>query len=289
MTLTLATSLLLSGVVLGSVYLMMALGLTLVYGVTRVFNFAQGSFYVWAGYIAFVLHRGTELPYGLIIAICIGSMFGVGLAFERGLIYPLRRFADWRWSAVIVTLGGALLLDSLATFLFGTKARTFPLIVGGVLEYGVASITRQDLLIILVTIAVIFILNLFLGKARTGMAMQGVAQDPVGANIVGIPINRMYGYSFALAGLLAGISAVLLVPRLPLFPLIGWTVFVKAFTVLMFGGLGSIKGATIAAYILALIEVFAIHYFGAVWALPIYLGILIIVLVFRPKGLFGVW
>lgn len=289
MTLTLATSLLLSGVVLGSVYLMMALGLTLVYGVTRVFNFAQGSFYVWAGYIAFVLHRGTELPYGLIIAICIGSMFGVGLAFERGLIYPLRRFADWRWSAVIVTLGGALLLDSLATFLFGTKARTFPLIVGGVLEYGVASITRQDLLIILVTIAVILILNLFLGKARTGMAMQGVAQDPVGANIVGIPINRMYGYSFALAGLLAGISAVLLVPRLPLFPLIGWTVFVKAFTVLMFGGLGSIKGATIAAYILALIEVFAIHYFGAVWALPIYLGILIIVLVFRPKGLFGVW
>lgn len=289
MTLTLATSLLITGAVLGSIYLMMALGLTLVYGVTRVFNFAQGSLYVWAGYIVFVLHRGTELPYGLIIAICIGSMFGFGLAYERVFIYPLRRLAEWRWTAVIVTLGAALFLDSLATFLFGTKARTFPRIVEGVLEYGVASITRQDLLIILVTIAVIFILNLFLGKARAGMAMQAVAQDPVGANIVGIPINRMYGYSFAIAGLLAGISAVLLIPRLPLFPLIGWTVFVKAFTVLMFGGLGSIKGATIAAYILALIEVFAIHYFGAVWALPIYLIVLVIVLVFRPKGLFGVW
>jgi len=119
--------------------------------------------------------------------------------------------------------------------------------------------------------------------------MRGVAQDEIGANIVGIPINRMYGYSFAIAALLAGVSAVLLIPRLPLFPAMGWVIFVKAFVVLIFGGMGSIKGVVIAAFILAIMEVFATSFLGAVWSLPVCLIVLVIVLVFRPKGLFGVW
>ncbi len=289
MTFSLAANLLLTGVVLGSIYLMMALGLTLVYGVTRVFNFAQGSAYVWAGYIAFVLYNNFQLDYGLVIAITLGSMFGLGLLFERVIMYPLRRFADWRWSAVIVTLGSALFLDSLALAFFGMSPKPLPRLFEGIFEYGTISLTHHDLVTVLIAIAIIIILNLFLRKARTGMAMQGVAQDEIGANIVGIPINRMYGYSFAIAGLLAGISAVLLTPRLPLFPPMGWVVFVKAFIVLMFGGLGSIKGAVIAAFILGLIETFATYHLGAVWALPVILIVLVIVLVFRPKGLFGVW
>jgi len=267
----------------------MALGLTLVYGVTRVFNFAQGSAYVWAGYIAYVLYNSFQLDYGLVIAITLGSMFGIGLLFERAIMYPLRRFAEWRWSAVIVTLGAALFLDSLAMAFFGMSPKPLPRIIGGIFEYGVISLTRHDLVTVLTAVAIIIILNLFLRKARTGMAMQGVAQDEVGANIVGIPINRMYGYSFAIAGLLAGISAVLLTPRLPLFPPMGWVVFVKAFIVLMFGGLGSIKGAVIAAFILGIIEAFVTSALGAVWSLPVVLIVLVVVLVFRPKGLFGVW
>jgi len=267
----------------------MALGLTLVYGVTRVFNFAQGSLYLWAGYIAFVLYNSFQLNWGLVVAITLGSMFGIGLLFERAIIYPLRRFADWRWSAVIITLGAALFLDSLALAFFGMSPKPLPRIIGGIFEYGAISLTRHDLVTFLTTVAMVILFNLFLGKARTGMAMTAVAQDPVGANIVGIPINRMYGYSFGIAGLLAGISAVLLTPRLPLFPPMGWTVFVKAFTVLMLGGLGSIKGAVIAAFILGIIEAFVTYQLGAVWALPVCLIILVIVLVFRPKGLFGVW
>jgi len=267
----------------------MALGLTLVYGVTRVFNFAQGSFYVWAGYIALVLYKSFQLDWGLVIAITLGSMFGIGLLYERAIIYPLRRFAEWRWTAIIVTLGAALFLDSLATGLFGVKARLLPRIFEGVFEYGAISLTHHDLVILLTAVAVMIIINLFLGRTRTGMAMRGVAQDEIGANIVGIPINRMYGYSFAIAALLAGVSAVLLIPRLPLFPAMGWVIFVKAFVVLIFGGMGSIKGAVIAAFILAIMEVFATSFLGAVWSLPVCLIVLVIVLVFRPKGLFGVW
>jgi len=288
-TYSLATSLLLTGVILGVVYLMMALGLTLVYGVTRVFNFAQGSFYVWAGYIAFVLNQNSQLDYGLVIAITLGTMFGIGILYERALIRPLRRFTEWRWTAIIVTLGAALFLDSLAMGFFGNKARLLPRLAEGIFQYGNISLTHHDLVILLTGVACIVAINLFLGKSRTGMAMQGVAQDETGANIVGIPINKMYGYSFGIAALLAGISAVLLTPRLPLLPAMGWTVFVKAFVVLIFGGMGSIKGAVIAAFILAIIEAFATSYLGAVWALPVVLIILVVVLVFKPKGLFGKW
>jgi len=289
MEITLLTYLMLGAVVLGAVYLLMALGLTLVYGVTRVFNFAQGSLYLWAGYIAFVLYNSFQLNWGLVVAITIGISFAMGLAQEKVMIYPLRRFADWRWSAVIVTLGGALFLDSSAMALFGMIPKPLPRITEGILNYGAASIPIHDLATILIAIATVIIVNRFLSKTRTGMAMTAVAQDPVGANIVGIPLNRMYGYSFGIAGLLAGISAVLLTPRLPLFPPMGWTVFVKAFTVLMLGGLGSIKGAVIAAFILSFIETFVTYQLGAVWSLPICLVILVCVLAFRPKGLFGVW
>jgi len=289
MELGLLTYLVLGAVVLGAVYLLMALGLTLVYGVTRVFNFAQGSLYIWAAYIAYVLYTGSHLNWGLVAAITIGISFAIGLAQEKVMIYPLRRLAEWRWSAVIVTLGGALFLDSLAMMFFGMVPKPLPRITEGILSYGPASITIHDLATILIVIATVVILNLFLSKNRIGMGMAAVAQDPVGANIVGIPLNRMYGYSFGIAGLLAGISAVLLTPRLPVFPPMGWVIFVKAFTVLMFGGLGSIKGAVIAAFILSFIETFATYYFGAVWALPICLVILVLVLAFRPKGLFGVW
>jgi len=289
MELGLLTNLVLGAVVLGAVYLLMALGLTLVYGVTRVFNFAQGSLYIWAAYIAYVLYTSSQLNWGLVAAITIGISFAIGLAQEKVMIYPLRRLAEWRWTAVIVTLGGALFLDNLAMAFFGNFPKPLPHITEGILSYGVASITIHDVATILIVIATVVILNLFLSKNRVGMGMAAVAQDPVGANIVGIPLNRMYGYSFGIAGLLAGISAVLLTPRLPVWPGMGWVIFVKAFTVLMFGGLGSIKGAVIAAFILSFIETFATSQLGAVWALPICLVILVCVLAFRPKGLFGVW
>lgn len=289
MTFSLAANLLLTAVVLGSIYLLMALGLTLVYGITRVFNFAQGSFYVWAGYIAFALYNNFQLDYGLVIAITLGSMFGIGLLFERAIIYPLRRFAEWQWTAVILTLGAALFLDSLALASFGARAKLLPRLAEGIFEYSVVSLTYHDLIILLTSVATVISVNLFLRKTKTGMGMTAVAQDGVGAKIVGVPINRMYGYSFAIAALLAGVSAVLLTPRLPLFPAMGWIIFVKAFIVLMFGGLGSIKGVVIAAFVLAIMETFVTSYFGAVWVLPVSLIVLVIVLVFKPRGLFGVW
>jgi branched-chain amino acid transport system permease protein len=283
-------NLLLVAVVLGGIYTLMALGLTLVYGVTKVFNFAQGSFFLWGGNIAWILHKGYfQLDYELAFVITIGIMFLLGLAYEKAIIYPLRRFADWQWTAIVVTLGSALALDNLTLVIFGPRGRTLPNLVAGNFRLGDLTMPRHDVAMLLIVLAIVIGVTFFLQKTRTGMAMRGVAQDPIGADIVGIPSNRVFGYAFAITAALAGVSGMLLAPRTQLYSYVGWPVLVMALVVIVFGGLGSIKGTIFAAFALAIVEVFVTFQIGAVWALPIFLVILLIVLSIRPRGLFGTW
>lgn len=121
------------------------------------------------------------------------------------------------------------------------------------------------------------------------MALRAVSQDNTGAKIVGLPLNLMYCYAFGIAAILAAIAAVLLAPRTLLYPQVGWTTLLKSFVVMVLGGLGNIKGTVIAAFILSIAEVFTSFLLGGIWALPIFLLVLIVILVFRPKGLFGQW
>ncbi len=121
------------------------------------------------------------------------------------------------------------------------------------------------------------------------MALRAVSQDIVGAKIVGMPINNLYSLSFGIAAGLSAIAAILLVPRTLLYPSVGWVILLKAFVIMILGGLGNLKGTVIAAFIVSILEVFSTYLLGAIWALPIYLGLMIIVLVIRPKGLFGSW
>ncbi len=279
-------------VALGGIYTLISLGLTLVYGVTRVFHYAMGSFFAWGAYIAWALLQYTNLEYGAVFGITIGIMFLFGLLYERIFIYFLyssRRFANWRWTAIVITLGSALLLDNLALVIFGPLGKTLPRIVEGVFRFGDIAVSRHDIATLLITITIVITLTLFLRKTREGMAMRGFAQDELGAHIVGIPISRMFSYTFAIAAVLGGIGGMLLVPRTQLFPTVGWPIFVKALVVVVFGGLGSVPGTLIAAFTLAIVEVFVTFYIGANWALAIFLGVLVIVLVFRPRGLFGTW
>jgi branched-chain amino acid transport system permease protein len=142
---------------------------------------------------------------------------------------------------------------------------------------------------LVVALSLVFLLILFLGKVREGMAMQGVAQDMIGARMVGIPINRIFSYAFAIAAALAGISAILLAPKILVYPAVGWLVFVKAFVIMVFGGVGSIKGTAVAAFILAMVEAFVTFYVGGIWGMPIFILVLVIMLTIRPRGLFGTW
>lgn len=283
-------NLLIIGVTLGAVYAVMALGLTFVYGVTKIFNYAQGAFFTWGAYFAWMLSAGyAQLPYPAVVIITVVIMFFFGWGYEKVLMYPLRRYPGWGMTAIIVTLGSALLLDNLALVIFGTPPKRIPYLVEGIFTLGGFQITRHEVVTLVAALVIMVLLILFLGKVRQGMAMQGVAQDTMGARIVGIPINRLFSFTFAIAAALAGIGAILLAPKVLIYPTVGWLVFVKAFVVMVFGGVGSIKGAVIAAFILAMVEAFVTFHIGAVWGMPVFILVLIIMLTVRPRGLFGTW
>ena len=289
MTPELVGNIALAGLVLGAVYAMMALGLTFVYGITRVFNFAQGAFFTWGAYFSYLLTEFTNLPMGLILVITMFIMFGVGFTYERVLIYPLRKYSDWGWTAIIVTLGSALFLDSLALRIFGSRPKTLPPIVEGKLELGAFTIQLNDIAIIVILVVLVVALSLYLGRTKAGKGMRGAAQDTIGARIVGIPINRVFANAFAITASLAGIAATVLAPRTMMTPWGGWNILVKALVVMVFGGLGSIKGSLIAAFVLSMVESFVTFNIGGQWGLPIFLIIALATLAVRPRGLFGQW
>lgn len=283
-------NLLLTGLSVGAVYAIMAIGLSFVYSITHVLNYAQGAMFTWSAYIAWVLSQGyAHLPYGVVVAVTIPTMLAFGYVFERGLIAPLRRFKGWQMSAVIVTLGAALLLDNLALVVFGTPPKKIPNLVEGNLSLGNYSLTRHEVITIAGALATIWALDLFLRRVRVGTAMQALVQDTAGARIVGIPTDKMFSYAFAIAAALAALSGILLAPKILVYPSVGWLVFIKAFVVMVFGGVGSLKGTAIAAFFLATLEAFVAFYVGAIWSTPIFIVLLVIMLTIRPKGLFGTW
>lgn len=280
--------LLISGSRLSAIYALMALGFCLVYGVGKIFNYAHGAFFTWGAYIAWLLIFGAaQLDYRIAFIIVIPIMFFFGLGFERAVIYPLRRRPEWRFTVFIVTLAAALLLDSAALVSFGPRFKSLPLLAEGVFNVGGFVLSRHDALLLVIAVAMVVGLTLFLNKNRLGKVMRAVSQDTQAAQIVGIPIDKVIAYTFGISAVLAGISGLLLVPKTVLFPVVGWEVLIKAIVVVVFGGLGSIKGTIIAALILGMIEVFVGYFIGAVWGLPLFVGVLWIVLVIRPRGLFG--
>lgn len=282
--------LLIIGVTLGAVYAIMAMGLSFVYGITKIFNYAQGAFFTWGAYIAWMLSSGyLHLPYAAVVIITVVVMFLLGLGYEKALMRPLRRFKDWGMTVIIVTLGSALLLDNLAVVLFGTPPKRIPYLVEGNFTLGEFLITKHEVVTLVAALAIMFLLTFFLKKARAGMAMRALAQDTIGARIVGIPVNRMFSYSFAIAAAVAGLSAIFLAPKILIYPTVGWVVFIKAFVIMVFGGVGSIKGTAVAAFILAMVEAFVTFYLGGIWGMPVFIAVLMIMLTVRPRGLFGIW
>jgi len=283
-------NLFLAGITLGTVYLLMAMGLTLVYGVSKVFNYAQGSFFTWGGYLAWSLSVGLlGWNYYLVIPITLVAMFFFGMAFEKAIVLPLRRLPGWDFTVIIVTLGCCLALDNLILVAFGPLSKTIPNLLEGSFRFGEFGIAKHDILMLIICILVFIVLQLFLSKTWTGMALRAVSQDNVGAKIIGVPLNAMYSMAFGIAGLLSAVAVILLAPRTLLYPLVGWTTMLKAFVVMVLGGLGNIKGTMIAAFALAIVEIFSSFFFGGIWAMPLFLAILVVILVFKPKGLFGSW
>ncbi len=279
---------LISGITNGSVYAVMAIGMALVYGVTKVFNFAYGSFYSMGGYMAWVVF-GAKLGYPLVFIVVIPALFVAGWLTERLAVRPLRKNPDWEMMAVMVTLGLALFLDNFYQAIFGPFVKSLPILVQGQIAAGGFVFAGQDIAIFVTALSIAILLMLFLGKNRLGMAVRAVAQNMTGAQMVGVAKDRIFALTFALSAVLVGTAGILLAPKYFVTPFGGWTILVKAWVITAFGGMGSIKGSLLGAFILGIVEALVGWQFGFTWTMFAWFTVLLITLIVRPQGLFGTW
>ena len=279
---------LISGIINGSVYAMMALGMSLIYGVTKIFNFAYGSFYSMGGYLAYTAFM-TQWGYPFVFAVTIPALFVIGWYSELLFVKPLRKYDDWEMMAVMVTLGLALLLDNLYQAIYGPFVKSLPFFVTGNIDMGTFVLGIQDITIFVIAFASMVLFMLFLNYTRLGMSVRAVAQNPTGAMIVGVAKNRIFTFTFGISTVMVGISGILLAPSYFVSPFGGWNILVKAWVITAFGGMGSLKGSLVAAFILGIIEALVGWQFGFTWTMFAWFAVLILTLLVRPQGLFGTW
>lgn len=282
---------LISGLTNGSVYALMAVGLTLVYGVSKAFNFAYGSFYSLGGYIAWIVFSvaGGLGGYGAVFLIAIPLLMIIGYGVERAIVAPLRKRADWEVKVMMMTLGLALFLDNVYQVGFGARMKSLPPIVAGTIHIGPVVLSLQDLMIFILSVTGMGVFRWVLNNTRMGMAVRAVAQNPTGARIVGIPRDLVFAATFAISTVMVGVGGILLSQKYFVSPAGGWDILVKAWVITAFGGMGSIRGALFAAFILGMLEAFVGWTVGLNWVLVALFGVLLTTLAVRPQGLFGKW
>ena len=278
-----------SGLTNGSVYALMAVGLTLVYGVTKAFNFAYGSFFNLGGYFAWILINFVGLVGGYfsIFLAVIPLMFAVGYGLEKTMVAPLRKRDEWEMKVMMLTLGLALFMDNLYAVVFGSRVKSLPAILDGTLEVGELVFSYQDIMIFFLSISGILLFGWIMNNTRTGMAVQAVAQNPQGAKIVGIPKDRIFAATFAISTAMVGFGGILLSQKYFISPMSGGAIMIKSWVITAFGGMGSIRGGLYAAFIIGMLEAFVGWMFGMSYGMIALFVLLLTTLVFRPQGLMG--
>jgi len=288
---TVWVEMLLNGIFTGAMYALMALGLSLIWSIVGVFNFSHGALYMVGGYVTWVLvvMLGVNLLLAILLTFVI--MFPLGFVLDILLIKPLGKYAgtdEWGVGTVVVTLGVAIFFEAVALSIFGGQFRTLPPLLSQILDFGILRVSLQMVTSFSVAISLIIILWQFLKRTKIGLAMQAMSQDNEGAQMVGINPQLVYPLTFAISASLTGAVGSLLAPIYNIYPVVGWNAFGKAFVVVVIGGLGSISGTIFAGFVLGLLESFSNTFVSTHWTTVISFGTMIVILLLKPKGLFGI-
>ena len=280
-------SYLINGLGLGSVYAIIALGYTMVYGIAKMLNFAHGDVIMIGAYVAFFAlnNYGLPLPVAIILSVVVCTVLGVTV--ERLAYKPLRQASSL--SVLITAIGVSYFLQNAAQLLWSSNTKVFPSIIpNGGISIGSLSISYLTLITIATCILVMVCLTLFINRTKTGRAMRACSEDKGASTLMGINVNRIISITFAIGSGLAAIAAVLLCATYPsVFPTLGAMPGIKAFTAAVFGGIGSIPGAFLGGLLLGVIEIFAKAYISTQLSDAIVFAVLIIVLLIKPTGLLG--
>ena len=281
-----------NGLQTGSIYALIALGYTMVYGIVKLINFAHGDILMIGAYLTFIaVSNGMPLIIAILLSIVFCAILGVVIDFFA--YRPLRNAP--KISALITAIGMSFLLESVALIIFGATPKVIDqkyipgfLSDSKKLNLGVVQISMLTIFVIVVTIICMVALNLFIKKTKLGKATRAVSQDTGAAQLMGINVNKTIAITFAIGsglGALGGALYAIVYPQIE--PYMGMLPGLKAFIAAVFGGIGSIPGAMVGGYVLGLLEAYVKGSFLTTWANPIVFGILILILIFKPNGLFG--
>lgn len=273
----------LNGLVTGSVYSLVALGLTLIYGTMQVPNFAHGQLFMLGAYIAYAGTRAGLDYWTAMIAAVIGIAI-LGVALERLVFRPLRRAPHL--NAMIAALGLMLFLEAVAQNIWGEEFRHMDAPIGGVVSLFGLLVTTHRLILLGAAAALMTTLLLFLTRTLAGSAIRATAQNPEGALLVGIDTSRVAMVTFGLSAGLAAFAGVLIAPISLIYPSMGAMITLKGFVIVVLGGMGSVPGALFGGYLLALAESLGGTYVSATYQDLVAFVLLAVVFTVKPTGLF---
>lgn len=280
-------SYLISGLGLGSVYAIIALGYTMVYGIAKMLNFAHGDVIMIGAYVSFFALNsfGLSLPVTILLAVTVCT--ALGIVIEKLAYKPLRQASSL--AVLITAIGVSYFLQNGAQLLWSSSTKVFPSVFGnGSITIGSLSVSILTIITIMTCIVVMVALTLFINKTKTGRAMRACSEDKGASTLMGINVNSIISITFAIGSGLAAIASLLLCAAYPsVFPTLGSMPGIKAFTAAVFGGIGSIPGAFLGGLLLGIIEIFAKAYISTQLSDAIVFAVLIVVLLIKPTGLLG--
>ena len=278
-----------NGLHVGSIYALVALGYSMVYGIVQLINFAHGDLIMVGSYAAYVVLVMLDLPLylaviGSIVICVIAALLMERIAYRRLLNHGVARI-----SLLITAIGVSIFLQNLAQLIFSSSAKTFPnIITASPIQLGSMQVSVTTVITIVVSVAMMVLLQLLVNRTKMGKAMRAVSEDAGAAKLMGIHTNRTIMFTFGLGAALAAVGAVLYSASYPLVtPFIGSMLGLKAFVAAVLGGIGNIPGAMLGGYLIGIAESLTKAYISTQLADAVVFGILIVVLLVKPSGLLG--
>lgn len=272
------------GVVWGAIYAVLALGLSVIYGVARILNLSHGAFYMAASYLIYVAVSSLRWPFVLAALAALALVAGYGMALYRGVVQPMRASHT---RVLVASAAAAILLQEIAFYLFGPEARHVPSALEGEVILGGVVVTYQQVATVATALIAMGAVWAFLGRTRAGRALRAVAQDHEVAALMGIHVEGAYLLAMGLSAALAAVAGALVAPFLTVAPDMGWSPLLAAFTIVVLGGMGSIGGTVAAAFLIAFVEMFTAFYVAPQLRDAATFIVMIAALTWRPQGLFG--
>lgn len=278
---------LVNGIALGSIYALIALGYTMVYGTIRLINFAHGDVYMMGAFLGYYLITVLQMNLVLAMTITMVMMAVLGVIIERVAYKPLRN--STRVAALITAIGVSYFLQNIMIYFIGPEVRAFPSpLEMKVFQVGGLIINSKQILVFAVAVVMMIVLQVIVKRTKMGKAMRAVAVDSEAAQLMGINVNRVISFTFALGSALAGLAGILVgIYYNSIQPTMGTAPGLKAFIAAVVGGIGSIPGAMVGGYLIGILETIVTFMGGSMYKDAVVYGLLIVILLVLPAGLFG--